>query len=68
MNTALKLAFSNTGIQTCEEFEENFMNWLDHHEPLKKKILRANNAPYITKKLTKAIMKRFSLKTFIGKL
>ena len=67
-NEDLKLAFSNTDIQTCEEFEEIFMNLLDHHAPLKKKILRANNAPYITKKLTKAIMKRFSLKTFIGKL
>ena len=61
MNTALKLAFNNTGIQTCEEFEENFMNLLDHHEPLKKKILRANNAPYITKKLRKEIMKRSQL-------
>ena len=24
---------------------------LDHHAPIKKKILRGNNAPYITKKL-----------------
>ena len=60
-NEDLKLAFSNTDIQTCEEFEEIFMNLLDHHAPLKKKILRANNAPYITKKLRTAIMKRSQL-------
>ena len=52
----LKLVFNNTDIQTCEEFEEIFTylkiikNFLDHHALLKKKILRANNAPYITKK------------------
>ena len=60
-NEDLKLAFSNADIQTCEEFEEIFMNLLDHHAPLKKKILIANNAPYITKKLRKAIMKRTQL-------
>ena len=38
------------------------MRLLDHHAPLKKKVLRANNAPYITKKLRKAIIKRSQLK------
>ena len=66
-NDGLKLAFSNTYIQTCEEFEEFFMNLLDHYVPLKKKILRANNAPYITKKLRKAIMKRSQLESIYGK-
>ena len=47
-NEDLKLAFNNTDIQTCEEFEEIFMKLLDHHAPLKKKTLRANNAPYLT--------------------
>ena len=37
-NEVLKLAFNNTDIQTCEEFEEIFTNLLDHHAPLKKKI------------------------------
>ena len=37
------------------------MRLLDHHAPLKKKVLRANNAPYITKKLRKTIMKRSQL-------
>ena len=43
------------------------MNFLDHHAPLKKKILRANNAPYITKKLRKAIMKRSQLESIYSK-
>ena len=60
-NEDLKLVFSNTDIQTCEEFEEIFMNLLDHHASLEKKILRANIAPYITKKLRKAILKRSHL-------
>ena len=37
------------------------MKTLNQHAPLKKKVLRANNAPYITKKLRKAIMKRSQL-------
>ena len=48
-NEDLKLAFSDTDFQTCGEFEEIFMNLLDHHTLLKKKILRATNARYITK-------------------
>ena len=43
------------------------MNLLDHHAPLKKKILRANNAPYITKKLRKAIIKRSQLENIYKK-
>ena len=43
------------------------MNFLDHHAPLKTKILRANNAPYITKKLRKAIMKRSQLENIYCK-
>ena len=54
-NEDLKLAFNNTDIQTCEEFEEIFMNLLDHHTPLKKNFLRANNAPYITKNLERQL-------------
>ena len=43
------------------------MDLLDHHVPLKKKILRANNAPYITKKLRKAIMKKSQLENIYSK-
>ena len=43
------------------------MDLLDHHVPLKKKILRANNAPYITKKLRREIMKRSQLENIYRK-
>ena len=43
------------------------MNLLDHHATLKKKTSRANNAPYITKKLRKAIMKRSQLENVYSK-
>ena len=36
---------------------------LNKHAPLRKKILRANHAPYITKILSKAIMHRYQLET-----
>ena len=61
LNDDLNLAFTNTDIETCEEFEEIFMNLLDQYAPLKKKIFRVNNAPYVTKKLRKVIMKRSQL-------
>ena len=38
-------------------FEKIFLSILEH-APLKKKLLRANHAPYITKALRKAIMRR----------
>ena len=43
------------------------MSTLDKHAPLKKKMLRANHAPYMTKALRKAIMKRSSLNNKIYK-
>ena len=39
-------------------FEENFVGVLNKHAPLKKKVLRANHASYVTKALKKTIMKR----------
>ena len=36
---------------------------LNKHAPLRKKFLRANHAPYITKTLRKAIMRRSQLET-----
>ena len=39
-------------------FEENFVGVLNKHVPLKKKVLRANHASYVTKALKKTIMKR----------
>ena len=39
-------------------FEDNFLGVLNKHAPLKKKVLRANQAPYVTEALRKTIMKR----------
>ena len=36
---------------------------LDKHAPLKQKTLRANNKPYVTKNMRKAIMRRSELAT-----
>ena len=44
-----------------EEFEKIFLSVLDNHAPLKKKVVRANHMPYMTKQLRKAIMKRSAL-------
>ena len=39
-------------------FEKLFLKALDKHAPVKKKVVRANHAKYISKPLRKAIMKR----------
>ena len=39
-------------------FETNFLDVLERHAPTKKKTVRQNNKPYMTKTLRKAIMRR----------
>ena len=58
----LKAALSN-GCNTYEKFENIFLSTLNLHAPLKKKIIRANHAPYMTKALRKAIMRRSQLQS-----
>ena len=43
------------------EFEEIFLSVLNNHAPVKKKVVRANHMPYMTKQHRKAIMKRSAL-------
>ena len=43
------------------EFEEIFLSVVNNHPPVKKKVLRANHMPYMTKIHRKAIMKRSAL-------
>ena len=45
-------------INSCTMFEKLFLKGLDKHAPVKKKVVRANHAKYISKPLRKAIMKR----------
>ena len=42
-------------------FENIFLSVLNKHTPYKKKVVRANQKPYLTKQLRKAIMNRSSL-------
>ena len=48
-------------ISDYNNFENVFLRVLEKHAPLKKKLVRANEAPYITKTLRKAIMRRSQL-------
>ena len=46
---------------SCDEFINTFMNVFDKHAPLKKKYVRGNNGPFITRDIRKAIMTRSKL-------
>ena len=48
-------------INKYQLFEKAFLNVLERHAPIKKKIVRANEAPYMTKALRKAIASRSRL-------
>ena len=50
-------------IDKYETFEEEFLKVLNKHAPLKKKFIRTNHAPYMTKNERKAIMKRSQLES-----
>ena len=49
------------------QFEKAFITVLDNHLPLKKKQLRFNHSPFMTKALRKAIMMRSRLKKIYNK-
>ena len=51
------------GISNYESFETTFIEVLNKHAPLRKKLLRAYHAPFITKTLRKDIMRRSQLDT-----
>ena len=51
-----ELAEKLYGCDSCyDTFEKIFINVLNKHAPLKKKFLRANHAPYMTKTLGKLL-------------
>ena len=45
-------------VDSCTKFDEQLLKVLNIHTPLKRKLLRANHAPSISKTLQKAIMRR----------
>ena len=53
-----KMGFSNI---SCEAFEHLFINILNKHAPMKKRYIRANNSPFMTNTIYKAIMLRSEL-------
>ena len=55
------------GVLTFDDFNENFMRLLDMHAPMKTKTVRGNNAPFMSKRLSKEIMHRSKLKNIFNK-
>ena len=66
-NRDLQNRLSAQSVEEYAPFEKVFLDVLNKHAPLKKKVVRANHAPYITKTLRKAIMKRSYLEKFISR-
>ena len=58
-----RLKAGKNSVDTYENFENIFLEVLNKHAPPKKKILRANHKPYMTKTLRKAIMRRSALES-----
>ena len=44
-----------------KSFSDNFHNIADKHAPRKEKVIRGNNAPFMTKDVRKAIMTRSTI-------
>ena len=51
----------NISDSNYDTFEDSFMDQLNKHAPVKSKIIRANNAPFMNKILAKAVMIRSKL-------
>ena len=50
------------GKMTYDEFKESFMAQVEKYAPIKRKIIRENNSPFMNKALSKSIMIRSRLK------
>lgn len=57
----LRANLESNCCKTYDSFENIFLRTLDNHAPIKKKLIRANHKPYVTKKMRKAIMLRSQL-------
>ena len=62
---ALKNMDSNT--MTYEAFKDIFMNIINKYAPQKENIIRGNNAPFMSKDLSKAFMKQSKLENKYNK-
>ena len=64
----LECALSTSEKINYQEFDKTFIDILNKHVPMKKKLVRPNKAPCMTKALRKAIMRRSKLETKYFKL
>ena len=62
-----KIVINRDCSSNYSKFHENFVTTLNIHAPLKKKTLRFNDHPFMTKDLRKAIMHRSKLKNIHNK-
>ena len=60
-NQELRGRLSIELLDNYNSFENVFIDVLNRHAPIKKKVATANHVPYVTKALRKAIMKRSQL-------
>ena len=52
----LNQKLNNLSTTTYNDFEERFFSFLNKHAPLKKKVLRHNNGPFMTSEFRKEII------------
>ena len=50
-NDKSKTIFSRNTVGSCYQFDQIFLNVLDKHAPMKRKLLRANHSSFISKPL-----------------
>ena len=60
MKGKLKVDVVNANYET---FHNVYLNVLNKYAPIKARVIRGNQAPYITKAYRKAVMRRSELKT-----
>ena len=64
----MKIKLANKKSKRYGDFEDVFLKELNKHAPLKKKFLRHNNNPFMTKNLRKLIMVRSNSEIIIIKI
>ena len=68
LRKTLTYALSTFEKINYQQLDKTFIEILNKHAPMKKKLVRTNQAPYMTKALRKAIMRRSELETKYFKL
>ena len=64
----LREELKKTLVLGYAHFQHTFLTVLENHAPMKQKVVRANDKPFMTKVLRKAIMRRSFLKNKYQKL